>query len=285
MIIAHHGGRLLVEDAAGRIFPCHSRRNIGAVVCGDRVVWKKESGVVTAVRPRRNLLARPGFTDTAKPIAANISLLCVVIAPRPRPNEALIDRYLVVAEHLGVRPLIVSAKMDLLGQADLRRWRSRFKIYADIGYDLVSASSARAGGLKDLRRQLRGESGILVGQSGVGKSSMIGALIPQQHIKIGALSAARPQGRHTTSEARLYHLPNGAGNVIDSPGVIKFSLRHLNAAEIEAGFIEFRPWLGRCRYSNCAHASEPGCALREAAASGRITRPRLDSFLAILGGG
>ena len=289
LVIAHQGGRVLVEDGAGAVFACQTRRHIGPVVCGDRVVWERGAAVVTAVRPRRSALARPGFTRQAKPIAANISLLCIVIAPRPRPREALLDRYLVVAETLKIKPLIVCAKMDLLRPTEARQWRERFRIYADLGYCLVAASSARAGGVADLRRRLRGEASILVGQSGVGKSSMIAALMPrasaQEAPKVGALSTARERGRHTTSEARLFHLPDGGGSVIDSPGVVKFSLAHLPAADIEAGFVELRPWLGRCRYASCAHAQEPGCALREAAAAGQITHQRLDSFLALRGDG
>ena len=286
-VIAQHGEQLVVADSAGAAFVCYARRHIGAVVCGDWVLWEKTvgkaAGVITGVTARRSLLARPGFGGKVKPIAANISLLCVVIAVEPPPSEALLDRYLVVAEDMAVPAVIVCSKVDLLGWRQRWQWRRRFKVYADIGYPLVFASSVAAPGVAGLRRWLQGNRSILVGQSGVGKSSLINALIPDIALKVGVLSGQGQRGRHTTSQAQLFRLPFASGHIIDSPGVRDFSLQHLSGAAIAAGFVELRPWLGQCRYSNCSHQAEAGCALRAAVKKRRVSQRRLDSFLALQG--
>ncbi len=292
LIIAHFGRQVDVEilsgERTGEIQRCHLRTNIEALVTGDRVVWREGSngiGVIVANLPRRSLLSRPDVhLLQPKPVAANVDRIVVVIAPEPQPFANLIDRYLVAADATGITPLLLLNKSDLLDpirHADIDPLLER---YRRIGYTVLRASTVDAHGLDPLRDQLRDRTSVFVGQSGVGKSSLIRALIPGVDIRIGDLSAVENKGRHTTTTAKLFHLPGG-GDLIDSPGIREFGLDHLDRAQIEQGFVEFQEWLGRCKFRDCRHDREPGCALREALAQGRIDPDRMRSFLTIVNQG
>ena len=285
LIISHHGKQLLVEDNRRNQVRCYSRQHIGHPVCGDHVVWQstgESEGVVTAIKDRSSLLVRPGFGKRIKPVAANITLIGVVIAPEPEPQETLIDRYLVAAEHLNIQPLIISNKTDLLGEDELEEWQSRFSIYTNIGYDMILTDTKKNHDLDDLKEVLKGNVSILVGQSGVGKSSLINSLMPNIQAKVNELSTQITKGQHTTSHSQLYHLPDDGGDLIDSPGVRDFQLGHLDRRLVEQGFIEFRPFLGHCRFSDCRHVDEPGCAIIAAVANRQINAHRLDSYRSIV---
>jgi ribosome biogenesis GTPase len=256
------------------------RANLGEVVCGDRVVWQQTSndeGIVVAVQPRDTALSRPGFGGQEKAIAANITQLVVVLACQPEPTGYMSDQYLVAAERIGVRGLICLNKADLLDEAGRSRFRHRYAHYADLGYPVVQISAKTEHGLDPLLQRLQNQTSILVGQSGVGKSSLVNALIPRQQVLEGSLSDTTGLGRHTTSAATLYQLESG-GELIDSPGVRSFRLGQLTRRELEQGFRDFTPFLGKCRFHNCAHLAEPGCAIRAAVESGRITAERLESY-------
>jgi len=244
------------------------------------VVWQATGlgqGVVTALLPRGSTLSRPDYSGHDKPLAANITRLVVVLAPQPEPTEYLVDQYLVAAEHIGVDALIALNKMDLSQGAAERAFLGRFAPYARIGYPLISVSARHDQGLDPLREALHDHVAILVGQSGVGKSSLIQALLPDLEIQVGRLSEATGLGRHTTSATTWYRLPTGGG-LIDSPGVRSFRLGRLGRAELERGFRDFRPYLEHCRFADCHHDQEPGCAIKEAVARGAIERARLASF-------
>jgi ribosome biogenesis GTPase len=279
-VIGRHGASLAVADRDGRLHRCTCRQHIGHPVCGDEVVWQRTgsaTGVVTALMERSSVLSRPDYSGREKPLVANITQLVVVIAPEPAPSGYLIDQYLVTAERAGIDALIAVNKMDLLDQEGQTAFMARFARYPLIGYPLVAISAKRAHGLDPLTERLRGHTSILVGQSGVGKSSLVKALLPDQDIQVGRLSEATGLGRHTTSAATLYWLRSG-GELIDSPGVRSFRLPPLTAAEVERGFREFAPFLGRCRFKNCAHDQEPECALKEAVARGQVHPDRLANF-------
>lgn len=284
LIIAHYGASLLVEDREGDRFRCTARQNLGPLACGDQVVWQQvgdtEDGVVVAVQPRASLLARPDNAGRERPLAANLDRIIVVAAAFPELSEHLIDRYLVAAELTGIAPAIVLNKMDLADSGALQQLRQRLSAYETIGYPVLYTSVRTEHGLDSLKQSLAGHTSILVGQSGVGKSSLVQALLPQHEIRIGELTDSQ-LGRHTTTTAELYHLPDG-GNLIDSPGVRDFAVWHMDPDRIIAGFREFAPLLGHCRFNDCRHREEPACALHEAAADGRIDVRRLQSYLQIM---
>jgi len=187
------------------------------------------------------------------------------------------DQYLLAAERIGVRGLICLNKADLLDEDGRSRFRERFAHYEHIGYPVIQISAKTEHGLDPLLERLRDQTSILVGQSGVGKSSLVNALIPRQDVLEGCLSDATGLGRHTTSAATLYQLDSG-GELIDSPGVRSFRLGDLSRQELEQGFREFTPFLGQCRFHNCAHLAEPGCAIRAAVEAGQIRQERLESY-------
>lgn len=279
-VVVRHGRNLVVRDSSGRNIHCLFRQNLGEIVCGDRVLWQQVEGgdgVVVALLERAGTLSRPDFSGRDKPIAANITQLVVVLAPRPEPSGYLLDQYLVAAEHIGVKGAICLNKADLLQEPERNAFRDRFAHYQTIGYPVVQVSAKQEHGLDPLLQLLKSDISILVGQSGVGKSSLINALLPAHELLEGTLSDATGLGRHTTSAATLYPLDNG-GEIIDSPGVRSFRLGELDRCELEEGFPELRSLRGQCRFSNCSHQQEPDCAVRRALAEGGIHPDRLASF-------
>ncbi len=279
-MVANFGASLAVESADGMVHRCALRQNLDTLVVGDRVVWQagpEETGVVVALTPRRTLLARPDGSGGAKPLAANIDQVLVVTASIPLFSPELVDQYLVAAETTGIAPLIVFNKVDLLDGPGRRHIDTALAPYRAIGYPIIHASTVAQHGLDELLEALKGRTSVFAGQSGVGKSSLIKALLPREEIAVGEISATTGLGRHTTSAARLYHLPGG-GNLIDSPGVREFGLWAVSRGELEDGFREFRPHLGHCRFRDCRHTSEPGCAILKALAEGAIAEQRYRSF-------
>ncbi len=279
LVISHFGTQLDVEAGDGAIHRCHFRANLGALVTGDEVIFRagEPIGVVVAVLPRRSLLERPDAYGKLRPVAANIDQIGLVIAPEPMPHGNLIDRYLVAAEHAGIEPFLVVNKTDL-ATAGIDELVDR---YARVGYQVLRASVRGADGLAALQARLDQRNSALVGQSGVGKSSLIKALLPGEDIRVGQLSHAESKGRHTTTTARLFRLPSG-GNLIDSPGIREFGMQHLDEEAITHGFREFLPHLGHCRFRDCRHRNEPGCALLAAELRGELSPERLASYRQML---
>jgi ribosome biogenesis GTPase len=285
-VITRYGPTVDVEDNEGRVYRCLLRQNLPSLVCGDRVVWQAgadQSGVVVALMPRESLLVRPDSKQQPKPVAANINQILVVAAPLPALDLDLINRYLVAAELTDIPPAIVINKVDLLDDTARERLEQRLAVYERIGYPLLYASTKKSHGLDALREQLRHKTSIFVGQSGVGKSSIIQALLPEREIRVGALSEGSGLGRHTTTATVLYHFPDG-GELIDSPGVRDFGLGHVDALQIAQGFVDFHPFLGQCRFNDCSHSVEPGCALQAAVERGELDRERFESYHRIIKG-
>ena len=287
LIIAHYGQTLDVEalegDDQGKVHRCHARANIESLVTGDRVIWRAGSnlsGVIEARLDRRSCLTRPDPLGQLKPIAANIDHIIMVYAPEPEPHQNLIDRYLVAAETVGIPPILLLNKTDLLNPQNGGKIESLLAIYESLGYPVIRASTATQHGLDELLAVLRDNTSVFVGQSGVGKSSLIKMLLPDENIRIQELSEQTRKGTHTTTTAKLFHLPSG-GELIDSPGVREFGLWHIEKRELEDGFVEFRPFLGACKFRDCRHLEEPGCAIKQAAEEGKIDPRRLDSYFMI----
>jgi ribosome biogenesis GTPase / thiamine phosphate phosphatase len=257
---------------------CYFRAHLDSLVSGDRVMWRDGNpfGVVCSVLPRTSQLDRPDAAGKVRTVVANVDLVVIIVAPEPLTHTGLIDRYLVACEHHEVSAIIVVNKIDLT-EAEVTAVQELVAPYANIGYPVLSVSAKTAAGLDQLSKRLETKTSVLVGQSGVGKSSLINAICPPAEAKVGALSGAKLKGRHTTSAAHLFTLPSGA-RIIDSPGIREFDLIHLPQQQLVRGFTEFRPYLGRCHFRNCRHIDEPDCALRTACDHNEITSDRLDSF-------
>ncbi|HFQ5379929.1 TPA: small ribosomal subunit biogenesis GTPase RsgA [Vibrio vulnificus] len=289
LVITRFGQHADIEDSeTGLIERCNLRRGIESLVSGDKVIWRKGlesmagiSGVVEAVEPRSSVLTRPDYYDGLKPVAANIDQMIIVSSVLPELSLNIIDRYLIAAETLGIEPLLVLNKIDLLQEAELATYRQWLADYEKIGYKILYVSKRSGAGIAELEAQLQDRINIFVGQSGVGKSSLVNALIPELDIEEGEISEQSGLGQHTTTAARLYHIPSG-GNLIDSPGVREFGLWHLEAEEITKAYLEFRPYLGGCKFRDCKHADDPGCIIREAVENGEISEVRYDNYHRII---
>ncbi len=282
-VVACFGTKVDIEAEPANETPikrCHLRANLPSIVTGDRVIWHEgdPQGVVVAVKPRSSELCRPDNRGRLRPVAANIDCIVIVIAPIPEPHRNLVDRYLVAAEHQGITPILVMNKSDLMDDDNRDTLLDMLTSYGALGYDCFQISAFSGEGIGLLADRLDRITSVFVGQSGVGKSSLLNTLAPGTDAAVGALSEAITKGTHTTTTARLFHLPNG-GEVIDSPGIREFGLWHLDPADVVNGFVEFRPLLGSCKFRDCQHmGSEPGCAIEEALTRGELTRVRVDSF-------
>ncbi|WP_346798966.1 small ribosomal subunit biogenesis GTPase RsgA [Halomonas sp. Bachu 37] len=286
-VVAHFGRTLEVHDDQGNPVRCHLRANLDGLVTGDRVIWRASndgSGVVVAQLPRDTVLKRPDPRGQLKPVAANIDQLLIVFAVEPAPHANLIDRYLVAAEATQIPPVLVLNKIDLLPE-DGGELGLLLERYRELGYPVIRTTTASEDGLAELRELLTERTSVFVGQSGVGKSSLIDLLLPDEELRIGALSADSRKGTHTTTTARLYPMTGAgveAGELIDSPGIREFGLTHLDEQEVLDGFVEFRAHLGHCRFRDCRHRQEPGCALLQAVENGDIHPARFASYRRIV---
>lgn len=292
VVISRFGMHADVEDADGSVHRCNIRRTIRSLVTGDRVVWRPGQeggatvkGIVEAVHERTSVLTRPDFYDGVKPIAANINQIVIVSAILPELSLNIIDRYLIACETLDVEPLLVLNKTDLLDDEGRAFVDEQMTIYRQIGYRVLMVSSHQKNGLNALEAALTDRISIFAGQSGVGKSSLLNALLGLElganEILTNDVSDVSGLGQHTTTASRLYHFPHG-GDVIDSPGVREFGLWHLDPEQITRGFVEFREYLGHCKFRDCKHDTDPGCAIREAVENGEINALRFESYHRIL---
>lgn len=276
IIIVRHGAKAWVENEHEQLFLCSLRQNLESPVAGDRVIFhtiNAEIGVITALQPRHTVINRLDANHELKPLAANVDQIVIVIALKPEPSMEIIDRYLIAAAALKLTPIIVCNKIDL----DNHKVTELCALYEEIGYPIIFASILKKQGLDVLSRCLVDHTSIFVGQSGVGKSSLIQALIPEETLVIGKISEVSELGKHTTTASRLYHF-SGGGDFIDSPGVRRFNLWAMTRHDIFRGFTEFKPYEGRCKFRNCEHKHEPDCALQEAVKKGEINTLRLDSY-------
>ncbi|WP_199152750.1 ribosome small subunit-dependent GTPase A [Chromobacterium sp. ASV23] len=269
-IIRSHGRRFIVE-ANGQTYDCTTRGKRVDYACGDIVdilVQNQEQAVIERAHERRSLLYRQDDWKT-KVIAANVTRILFVIAAVPSPNEELLGRCLIAAEAGDIEPVIVVNKCDLPETAALLE---KLQLYVKLGYKLVTLSAKQD--FTPLKPLLQGHTSVLVGQSGMGKSTLTNALLPEANARIGDISTALDSGRHTTTHATLYHLDESS-HLIDSPGLQEFGLKHLKAFDLTHYFPELRRYIGQCRFHNCTHRVEPNCAIINAAEKGEIAAHRL----------
>lgn len=270
-ITASFGRRYIVRTPDGKTYEATTRKKRIDFACGDQVHINHinlQQVVIEDYLPRSSLLYRQDSTRS-KLIAANVTLMLIVLAAVPTPSEMLLQRALLAAEAAQIQPLIVLNKADL-PENDI--WLQKISFYQGLGYELINISALRD--VKKLRNRLQGECAILLGQSGMGKSTLTNALLGNVQARVGGISTALDSGRHTTTHAQLYDLDKNS-QLIDSPGLQAFGLHHLQIANLLSYFPDMRSYIGKCRFHNCSHRQEPGCALKQAVNEHKIEPERL----------
>lgn len=284
-VIAAHGRHYLVQAADIKLH-CVTRGKKSDVAVGDVVEYQltsKNQGVIEAITPRQSLLYRSDQYKS-KMLAANLTQLMIVVATEPSFSDDLVSRALVASESSGIKAHIILNKIDV--SVSLPKARERVGLYAKLGYPVheVSVKTQAEATRAVLQQILQGQSTILIGQSGMGKSSLINLMIPDADIATREISAALDTGKHTTTFTRLFQMPNTSASngkasyVIDSPGFQEFGLHHLSEGMLERAFPEFLPYLGHCKFYNCHHHAEPGCAVLTALKDGHINPMRHNLF-------
>ena len=277
-VVAAFGKRFQVEineeSHDKKRISCVTRGKKTDLACGDVVTIKltdKHEGVVESTLPRKTLLYRSNAFKS-KMLAANVTQIIIVLATQPSFYEALLNRCLIAAEAANIKALIVLNKCDL---ADNDGAKQKLALYTSLGYQVLPLSAKED--ISTLRPYLQGHSSILVGQSGMGKSTIINSLLPNESVRTQEVSHVLDSGKHTTTAAHLYHLDEQS-QLIDSPGLQEFGLHHLSTDELEYAFIEFRPFLGKCRFNNCKHLQEPDCAITAAVAANQVSAERFATY-------
>lgn len=278
LVVGTYGKRYDVELADGRQISCVTRGKKSDLACGDLVQIKltdTSEGVVESTLPRKSLLYRSN-AFRSKMLAANVSQVVIVLATTPSFYEELLNRCLIAAEAAGIRALIVLNKCDIGDNSDAMR---RLQLYTGLDYQVQPLSAKQD--IAPLKQWLCGQTSVLVGQSGMGKSTIVNALLPGIGVRTQEVSEVLDSGKHTTTAAHLYHLDDSS-HLIDSPGLQEFGLNHLSIEQLEHAFVEFRPYLGKCRFNNCRHLKEPDCAISQAVSDNKVSPERLASYQGLL---
>ena len=284
-VLAVHGLKSRVRLADGRLIECTTRRLLKTlstderhvVVAGDRVMVRpagEREGVIERIEPRTTALART-VRGRRHVLVANIEQMFVIgslAQPVLKPN--LIDRFLVAAEAYGILPIICLNKVDLVDPADFEPTAG---VYGQLGYRVLFLSAATGEGTERLRERMVGHRSVVVGQSGVGKSSLLNAVEPGLGLRVRAVSRESEKGRHTTTTAQLVELQSG-GHILDTPGIRQWQLWDVEPHELAGFFRDLRPYVSHCRFPDCTHIHEDGCAVKEAVANGQIDLRRYDSY-------
>jgi len=278
-IVAHYGREVDIEQN-NQIIRCRLRQSMPSLVVGDWVSWQPEAhdtGVVTALTPRQTTLKRSDSRGQTKLVAANLDQVMITLSVEPSFTAFLLDSYIAAIELCDLTPIIVLNKTDLLTDELEAAIDALLLPYQNLGYQLILTHTQDTKGLASLKAALIDHVSVFIGQSGVGKSSLIQQLLPNEAIAVGHISSQQKLGRHTTTTSRLYHLPSG-GDMIDSPGVREFGLGRVSAADCFHAFVEFRPFKGCCKFRDCTHRHEPDCAILNALKDNHISESRLNSF-------
>lgn len=280
-VIVNFGRHMIVEAGDGSQIECIPRNRKIRPVCGDRVHFSVDDGLRTVdeVLPADTIMQRADARGRLLPLAANFDLLLVMLAIEPAPDPYLVDKYLVAAEDMRVNAVIALNKTDLVRENDTAA--PPLTEFARLDYPVIQLSVHGGEGMDTLHALLQDHVSIVVGQSGVGKSSLVERLVPAEDIRVGAISEASREGRHTTTATRLYHLPSG-GDLIDSPGIRDLTLQPIAAGRLAWCFREFRQPAEQCRFANCRHVREPDCGVKTAVEDGTIAERRYRSYRRLL---
>jgi ribosome biogenesis GTPase / thiamine phosphate phosphatase len=282
LVVETQRRHFLVEHAPGETLRCIAKGRDQSIACGDQVTYVVErdgGGIIESVAGRTSLFYRADEFKQ-KVVAANVTQVVCVIAPDPIYSPALLDRWLVAAEAAEVRAVIVVNKNDLSNIAPKVLTTAR-ETYSPLGYEVVPTTAPHD--IKHLREQLQGHKSVFIGQSGMGKSSLLNGLLGEDVRAVGPLSILRNAGTHTTTHSKLFAL-DAESWIIDSPGMQVFGVAHLSREQIAAALPEFRAVAGQCRFRNCLHHKEPDCAVHAALDAGKIHRSRFQTYLELSGG-
>ncbi|WP_244907529.1 ribosome small subunit-dependent GTPase A [Nitrosomonas aestuarii] len=278
-IIAVYGRHYTVETTNGEALSCVMRGKKGGVACGDQVEIKFTTpgqGVIEKILLRKSLLYRSdAFKE--KIIAANVTQIIIVVAAVPGFSEELINRCLVAAESQRIQAIIVLNKTDLAEPT--KAAIKELSLYESLGYPLIKISAVQD--ISALKSYLQGHVSVLAGQSGMGKSTILNALIPEAQRATAEISVALNSGCHTTTHAHLYHI-DANSDIIDSPGIQAFGLNHIGDENLAWGFTEFHPYIGQCKFNDCRHVNEPGCMLIQATSEKKISTKRFNFYHKLL---
>ncbi|MBD3667859.1 MAG: small ribosomal subunit biogenesis GTPase RsgA [Kangiella sp.] len=281
IVISRFGQQVDIADDSFNTIRCFLRKSNEVPVVGDRVWFRRQkdlpTGILVELEPRRSLLKRPTPHHGVKPVAANIDLIALLLAPEPAFSEVLLDRYLVAAQASQLPVWIIMNKWDTVSHSEQEAIKDRLKLYKNLGYPIYYISSKTGEGVDQLVKSLKGKQLLLAGQSGVGKSTLTGYLFPDMQIATGEVSETSGLGIHTTTASRLYRLDDDT-YLVDSPGVREFGLWHLEDEDIKQGFIEISQIGEQCKFRDCKHLNEPGCAVLAAAKEGTIAASRLKNY-------
>lgn len=284
-VITRFGAELLVENPSSTLPPvrCTAKRKFDTIVCGDFISWHPNehgNASVDDLLPRKNALTRPGYRGRPRTIAANIDQLIIVNSWLPETSWNLVDRYLIAAQQLEADAIIVMNKSDLADKhATDTDWKN-MEIYQEIGYSVLHIDAISGEGIDELQSLMNNKTSIFSGRSGVGKSSIANQILPNINIDVGIISDSG-EGKHTTTTATLYNLPSG-GYLIDSPGVRDYALGNISERDLSSGYIEFINYIDRCKFNNCTHNHEPGCAIRQAVQEAIISDKRYQRYMSAL---
>ena len=281
-VIVRQGNNYIVEDNSGTKYQCHARSNAIDAVCGDYVECLQQAqslDVIENIQTRKNQITRIDNFKREKTVASNIDHMLVVIAPAPEFSTLLIDKYLASAQLNQCKASLIINKAELLAEKNININEIE-DIYSSLMQNFIVTSAKLGYGISELRSTLGEATNIFVGQSGVGKSSLINCLLHSSQIKVGNLSENIQQGRHTTTTAYAHSI-NQTGKIIDSPGVRTFMPVFQSVEQVMHGFSEFIPLIGKCKFKNCMHLDEPDCVIKQAIEVERIDVQRYENYQSI----
>jgi len=283
-VISHFGNEILINNQQNQRIRAKVKQGLPALVCGDKIVWYENElneAIAIELLPRHGLLTRSTQHAAEKLIAANVDIAFIIMSHKPAFKTALLDRYIAACELAEIQVSIVFNKIDSINASELDDFKAILSPYQQIGYPLHYISVKQMSGIDSFKKTVHNKTGVLVGQSGVGKSSILRALFPEANPKIGEISTKTNKGKHTTTYSELYTL-DASSFLIDSPGIREFGLNIDDPYSLALGFRDFQPYLGQCQFRDCKHTSEPKCAIKQAVKEQNITQQRWDSYKGIL---